>query len=77
MRDIEEYSTRLLELKESLSKVDFSQLSITKEDLKDPYCDPENPKIIDFEHISAAAFKLKGGIENTPCTVSYNFIIIK
>ncbi|ESO89242.1 hypothetical protein LOTGIDRAFT_183268 [Lottia gigantea] len=39
-------------------------------DIKDEFCDPENPKPIKFQDVSAAAFKIKGGIQKTPCTIS-------
>ncbi len=35
----------------------------------DPYCDPANPKPIQFSEISAAAYNIRDGIEHTPCTV--------
>lgn len=40
-------------------------------DLFDPWCDPKNPKIVQFQDISAAAFKIKSGIMVTPCTRSH------
>lgn len=40
-------------------------------DLFDPWCDPNNPRIVQFQDISAAAFKIKSGIMNTPCTRSH------
>lgn len=43
-------------------------LSITP-GLKDEFCDPDNPKKISFEDISAAAYKIRNGIQKTPCTV--------
>ncbi len=39
------------------------------EDLKDPFCDPDNPIAVQFQEVSAAAFKIKGGIERTACQV--------
>ena len=71
MQSKEDYSKRMLYLRESIGKINFGELEITPEDLKDPYCDPESPIKIDFEHVSAAAYRLKGGIENTPCTVIF------
>ena len=41
------------------------------EDLFDPWCDPNNPRIVQFQDISAAAFKIKSGIMMTPCTRSH------
>jgi hypothetical protein len=65
----EQYTQRLQELKEGIKKVNLDTLEIKPEDLIDPFCDPENPITINFSHISAAAYRLRGGIENTPCTV--------
>ena len=39
------------------------------EDLRDQYCDPEHPISVSFQEVSAAAYKIKGGIERTPCAV--------
>ena len=39
-------------------------------DLKDEFCDPENPVKIHFQDVSAAAFKIRNGIQRTPCQVS-------
>ncbi|KAL8590468.1 hypothetical protein ACOMHN_011681 [Nucella lapillus] len=38
--------------------------------LKDEFCDPDNPMAIHFRDISAAAYKIKDGIQQTPCTYS-------
>ncbi|KAK6165469.1 hypothetical protein SNE40_022393 [Patella caerulea] len=38
--------------------------------IKDEFCDPDNPVAIKFQDISAAAYKIKGGIQKTPCTIS-------
>ncbi|OWF34823.1 uncharacterized protein LOC110443690 isoform X2 [Mizuhopecten yessoensis] len=38
--------------------------------LKDEFCDPDNPKKIQFEDISAAAYKIRDGVMKTPCTRS-------
>ena len=42
-----------------------------QDDLSDPYCDPENPVILKFEDISAAAYRIKDGIIMTPCDASH------
>ncbi|ESO89241.1 hypothetical protein LOTGIDRAFT_154332 [Lottia gigantea] len=42
----------------------------TPSDIKDEFCDPENPKQIKFQDVQAAAFKIKDGIQKTPCTKS-------
>ena len=48
-------------------------MSIT-EGPADPWCDEKNPRIVDFEKICAAAYRIHGGIVKTPCDVgsSYN-----
>ncbi|XP_060077252.1 L-threonine ammonia-lyase-like [Ylistrum balloti] len=43
---------------------------ISMSNLKDEFCDPDNPKAIQFEDISAAAYKIRDGIMKTPCTRS-------
>ncbi|XP_048761123.1 L-threonine ammonia-lyase-like [Ostrea edulis] len=40
------------------------------EDITDPFCDPENPKKILFQDVSAAAYKIKDGIHRSPCIKS-------
>ena len=59
-------------LKGQLEKIKMDEIlgQITPDDLKDPFCDPENPVRVTFNDISAAAYRIKGGVENTPCTVS-------
>jgi len=42
-----------------------------EEDLKDKYCDPENPRVIKFEDIAAAAYLIQGGISKTACDLSH------
>lgn len=37
------------------------------DDLKDPFCDPDHPVVVTFQDVSAAAFKIQGGIDKTPC----------
>lgn len=37
---------------------------------KDCFCDPDHPVIVQFQDVSAAAYKIKSGIERSPCTVS-------
>lgn len=43
------------------------------ETVEDPYCDEKNPKIITFQDVCQAAFMIKGGIDVTPCRVSFKF----
>jgi len=42
-----------------------------KEEIKDPWCDPENPRIVSFENVSAAAFRIRDGIVRSPCDPSH------
>jgi threonine dehydratase len=37
----------------------------------DPACNPEHPVIVQFQDVSAAAYKIRGGIEKTPCNKSH------
>lgn len=39
--------------------------------IKDPFCDPDNPKKVTFQDVSAAAYKIKDGIHHSPCIVSW------
>ncbi|XP_022105448.1 uncharacterized protein LOC110987217 [Acanthaster planci] len=41
-----------------------------EEDLKDETCDPDNPIVVKFQDVSAAAYKIKSGIHRTPCQKS-------
>ena len=47
------------------------ELDLTEEVL-DPHCDERSPQIINFNDVSAAAYRIKGdgGVEKTPCLVS-------
>lgn len=38
--------------------------------IKDPFCDPDNPKKVTFQDVSAAAYKIKDGIHHSPCIKS-------
>uniref|UniRef100_A0A8R1DZB1 Serine racemase n=1 Tax=Caenorhabditis japonica TaxID=281687 RepID=A0A8R1DZB1_CAEJA len=40
------------------------------EPVKDPFCDPENPKILEFGDISLAHHRIQGGIVRTDCRKS-------
>lgn len=40
------------------------------EEFADPFCNADNPQIITFQDVTSAAFKIKSGIEHTPCPVS-------
>lgn len=64
------YTQRLDSIRENLTKINLKDLEIKPEDLVDKYCNPSAPVRINFNDISAAAYRIKGGIEMTPCTVS-------
>lgn len=51
----------------------LSMISVTsqEEECKDPFCNPENPVVISFQDVTSAAFKIKGGVEFTPCRRSH------
>lgn len=49
---------------------DADLLDAVQETVSDPFCDAANPKIITFHDVTSASFKIKGGIEYTPCAVS-------
>ncbi|XP_052225619.1 L-threonine ammonia-lyase-like isoform X2 [Dreissena polymorpha] len=42
----------------------------SEEVILDKFCDPDNPITITFQDISAAAYKIRDGIERTPCLKS-------
>ena len=47
------------------------QTQVTGEDeLKDKFCDATSPVTVQFNEVTMAAYKIRGGIERTPCTVS-------
>ena len=48
----------------------MNKMSSSSTDPEDPWCDPANPRVVDFEQISAAAYKIRDGIVRTPCDVS-------
>lgn len=56
-------------LETAIKKIDLDNLDIKPEDLIDSFCLPDKPVKINFNDVSAAAYRLKGGIELTPCTV--------
>jgi hypothetical protein len=65
----EMYHERCSFLRDQLAKIDVLELEINEEDLKDKHCDPEHPVRITFNDISAAAYRIRAGIEMTPCKV--------
>lgn len=48
----------------------FYEENVKEEPITDVFCDPANPKKVQFQDVSAAAYKIKSGIMRTPCTVS-------
>ncbi|XP_058821522.1 L-threonine ammonia-lyase-like [Topomyia yanbarensis] len=42
-----------------------------QEEFTDPFCNADNPQIISFQDVTSAAFKIKKGIEFTPCSKSH------
>ncbi|XP_053694521.1 L-threonine ammonia-lyase [Sabethes cyaneus] len=40
-------------------------------EFEDPFCNADNPQIITFQDVTSAAFKIKKGIEHTPCSKSH------
>ena len=49
---------------------DESDYDSEADEIPDPWCDPEHPRIVGFEDITAASFRIRGGIIRTPCDVS-------
>lgn len=41
--------------------------AVREEDLRDASCDPSNPVVIKFQDVSAAAYKIRNGVQRTPC----------
>ncbi|UJR28484.1 hypothetical protein I4U23_009722 [Adineta vaga] len=58
-------------LENQIKDIDLLTIEITEEDLYDEWCDPKAPRILTFEEISAAAYRIKFGVEKTPCTSSH------
>jgi threonine dehydratase len=46
-------------------------LSAVAETVEDPFCDEKHPRVITFHDVTSASFKIKGGIEHTPCPKSH------
>ncbi|ESO09945.1 hypothetical protein HELRODRAFT_185307 [Helobdella robusta] len=59
--------TVLEDLANHVQQTDDEDEEYDEDDLKDPSCDPDRPIKVQFQEISAAAFKIKNGIERTPC----------
>ena len=62
---------KMTEVKVPQVQVADSAGAKAEEPLVDPWCDPAHPRVIQFQDISAAAFKIKSGIMVTPCTRSH------
>ena len=41
------------------------------EEILDFWCDPENPRSLKFEDVSAAAYMIRDGVIMTPCDASH------
>lgn len=41
----------------------------------DEWCDPQTPHVLSFEEIAAAAYRIKYGVERTPCTVCISKLV--
>lgn len=59
----------LFQVHQNEKSVDPAENDIPDDDLKDEFCDPENPVSLSFREISAAAYKIRDGVSQTPCTV--------
>ena len=47
------------------------KIQVNEEDEpKDKFCDANCPVTVQFNEVTMAAYKIRGGIERTPCTVS-------
>ena len=66
------YSARMDELRDTISQMNLNELDIQPEDMFDEFCDPNKPVRVSFNDISAAAYRIKGGVDITPCVVSVN-----
>jgi len=54
----------------STSDDNTDDTNVTDDSILDPSCDPNHPIKITFNDVTAAAFKIKGGVERTPCNSS-------
>lgn len=43
------------------------KVASSEESLVDRFCDPSKPQVVSFQDVSAAAYKIRGGIQKTPC----------
>ncbi|CAF3582470.1 unnamed protein product [Rotaria sp. Silwood1] len=58
-------------LDQDIKNLDLSMLEISEEDIYDEWCDPKMPRIVRFEEVAAAAYRIKYGVPKTPCTSSH------
>ncbi|CAF3376953.1 unnamed protein product [Rotaria socialis] len=68
---IADLQERQQKLDHEIKNLDLGALEITEDDLYDEWCDPKTPRILRFEEIAAAAYRIKFGVERTPCTSSH------
>jgi threonine dehydratase len=68
------YNERLSEIRRQVAEINIKELQIDEADLFDKFSDPDNPVKLQFNDISAAAYRIKGGVEITPCTVCFYLI---
>lgn len=55
----------------SMASLCSISVNAEEEECRDPFCNPENPIVISFQDVTSAAFKIKGGVEFTPCRKSH------
>lgn len=63
------YHDRLEQLKAKVAALNVDEIRHMPDDMVDPYCDPNHPVKVTFNDVSSAAYRIKGGIDMTPCTV--------
>nr|XP_029714117.1 uncharacterized protein LOC115258189 [Aedes albopictus] len=56
---------------EMMTNGDAGGTSEQEQEFTDPFCNADNPQIITFQDVTSAAFKIKKGIEYTPCPKSH------
>lgn len=50
--------------------VNMNAANVEEALIKDPACDPENPRIVEFQEVSDAAERIRSGITKSPFRVS-------
>ena len=60
---------KISEVRMELKPPTSSEENVDDDIPDDPWCDDLNPRICNFENISAAAYKIRDGIVRTPCDV--------